>query len=105
MASVEEVREQLERLNGLMADPQPGLFTWKMAFGRALDDFCEYEKERDKQRELEATIERFRAYRRARMAFDNQYGSVDEDGTGVWLAERLMEASAALTLADMGETP
>ena len=108
MASVEEVREQLSRLNALVADAHPGLFSWKMSFGRALDDFCEYEKERERIRELEDTIERFRTYHRARKQladwWETDWSAPDVPGRGnyVQLAERVRDAESAITDEDMG---
>ena len=96
MATIDETREQIRRLSSLMDDPHPGLFSWNMIWGKALNDFCEYDQEKDATIASQAaTIERFRALVRE---LDNVFGPDS------WLWNDCGDSRAAITVADMGQT-
>lgn len=38
---IETLKERTKRLQDLLADPHPGLFTWVEAVGRAIDDVAD----------------------------------------------------------------
>lgn len=39
---IQELKQKACRLNSLLDDPHPGLATWMIAVGRAIDDIAEH---------------------------------------------------------------